>query len=154
VRTPRGPMVRKRLRGNASSSPTATYVLRPPQFLPSTFFTVPLRNSSLFLLLPRTYPYPNPWLLSTLPILPSHHHHHHTPQSPPFHLTSRPPPPSLQQNLVLHLHPTKMVPHLESGLGLTRHQRSERRPAPIATELQPSIAATSAKHNMLPWRLA
>jgi hypothetical protein len=47
VRTPRGPMVRKRLRGNASSSPTATYVLRPPQSSLYFFYRAPPQSFSL-----------------------------------------------------------------------------------------------------------
>jgi hypothetical protein len=92
-----------------------------PAVPPLYFFYRAHPNPSLFLvLLPRTYPYSNPWLPSTLPILPSHHHHHHHHilLKPPFHLARRPPRPSLQQNLALPPHPTTMVLHLESGPGL------------------------------------
>lgn len=44
---------RKRLRGNTSSSPTATYVLRLPQSLPSAFFT----QSPLPSLIPLSFSY-------------------------------------------------------------------------------------------------
>ena len=75
------------------------------------------------LLLIYCHPYSNLWLQSTLLILPLHHHHphhhHHALQNPPLYLFRRPPPPSLQQNPVLHPHPIKMAPHLESGPGLT-----------------------------------
>jgi hypothetical protein len=136
------------------SSPTATYVLRLRSSFPP-LFTEPLRSFALSHLLSRPYPYSNLWLPSTLPILPSyHHHHHHALQSPPLHLLRQSLPPSLQQNLVLHPHPIKMAPRLESDPGLTLHLRSARRPAPAATESQPRTAVTSAKHNFPPWRLA
>jgi hypothetical protein len=96
------------LRGNAPSSPTATYVLRLPQSLLLPFTKPPFPPLFLYLL-PRTYP--NPWLLTE----PSHRLHRRTLPTPPRHLFQRPPSP--QQNLVPHLHPMKTAQPLESGHG-------------------------------------